>query len=492
MKNEYLRKLNKAFSDFKFFEDGHYYEFKGKQVGISVTRFISEYANEFDKEKVAEIVATKNQKYINDLYKNGLNVEPWELEQYPTNVEYIIEQWELKNQFACAKGHTCHEFAQCLWSHELWKREEFDKSLEFKMAVDTINEQAYYFMNDYCDKLEHLADEFVIGSEEYDIASAIDHLFINKATGGLVLVDYKTNSDIYKNDKFAKDMKIPLSHLKDTKLNHYAIQLSIYRYLVEKYAGILVEEMFIVWFSECNKNYEIIEIPYLKDEVEKILENRRVKNLKSIAVLVLGKSGSGKSSSLRNLSPEEYSLVNPLSKELPFKSKMKGLESDDYKTIKTFIEKTPKKVIVIDDANYLLTNQFMRNHAKGGTGNGVFKVYNEIGDNFWSLIEETEKKVDGHKITFNFMHEEETEDGQIIPKTVGKLLNEKVCIEGLFTIVIRAMYKDGKYIFRLKNSGNDCVKTPMGMFEEEECDNDLSYIIKKIREFYELDEKENE
>ena len=81
------------------------------------------------------------------------------------------------------------------------------------------------------------------------------------------------------------------------------------------------------------------------------------------------------------------------------------------------------------------------------------------------------------------MHEDETESGNIIPKTVGKLLNEKVCIEGMYTIVLRAMYKDGKHIFRLKPDGNDCVKTPIGMFEEEECENDLKYVIKKIREY---------
>ena len=130
------------------------------------------------------------------------------------------------------------------------------------------------FKMDYEDRLEHLADEFVVGSEEYDIASAIDHLFINKLTGGLVLVDYKTNTDIHKNEKYAKNMKVPLQHLKDSTINHYHVQLSIYKYLVEKYTGLKIEEMFIVWFSENNDNYEIIDVPYLKNEVQEILERR--------------------------------------------------------------------------------------------------------------------------------------------------------------------------------------------------------------------------
>ena len=212
--------------------------------------------------------------------------------------------------------------------------------------------------------------------------------------------------------------------------------------------------------------------------------------MKSVSVLIIGKSGSGKSSSLRNLNHEEYSLVNPLKKELPFKTSVKGLESDNYEMIKKFITETPKKIVVIDDSNYLITNQFMRNHAKGGSGGAVFAVYNELADNYWHLVQH-QKNTEGGKIIFNFMHEDETESGNIIPKTVGKLLNDKVCIEGMYTIVLRAMYKDGKHIFRLKTDGNDCVKTPIGMFEEEECENDLKYVVDKIREYYELD-KESE
>lgn len=468
-KEEYLKELNKAFGDFKFYEQDHHYEYKGERVGMSVTRLIEDYTNEFDSQSIAEKVAERDNK----------------------SVQEVLDEWEYKNKFACAKGSTCHEFAQSLWSGNEWNWIDFNDDHDYNMAVIKIQNQAHNFYNDYKDRLEHLADEFVIGSEEYDIASAIDHLFINKLTGGLVLVDYKTNSDIHKNEKYAKKMKVPLSHLKDTTLNHYAIQLSIYKYIVEKYTNLKFEEMFIVWFSENIENYQIIEVPYLKEEVEKILENRRCKNMKSVSVLIIGKSGSGKSSSLRNLSPEEYSLVNPLKKELPFKTNVKGLESDNYELIKKFITETPKKIVVIDDSNYLITNQFMRNHSKGGSGGAVFAVYNELADNYWNLVQH-QKNTEGGKIIFNFMHEDETESGNVIPKTVGKLLNDKVCIEGMYTIVLRAMYKDGKHIFRLKTDGMDCVKTPIGMFEEEECDNDLKYVVDKIREYYELDKNESE
>lgn len=252
-KEEYLKELNKAFGDFKFFDEDHHYEYKGKRVGISVTKLIEEYTQEFDSQAVAERVAKKQGK----------------------SVQEVLDEWEYKNKFACTKGSTCHEYAQTLWKYYegiVFCTDVFDGSKEYMDAVNKIFKQAENFNLDYRDRLEHLADEFVIGSEEYDVASAIDHLFINKLTGGLVLVDYKTNSDIHKNERYAKKMKAPLQHLKDTTLNHYAIQLSIYKYIVEKYTNLQIEEMFIVWFSENNENYKILDTPYLKDEVEKILE----------------------------------------------------------------------------------------------------------------------------------------------------------------------------------------------------------------------------
>lgn len=466
-KEEYLKELNKAFGDFKFFENGHYYEYKGKQVGISVTRFIEQYCNEFDAQAVAEKVAIKQNKIVQE----------------------VLDEWDYKNKFACAKGSTCHEYAQTRWSKELWIPFAFDESVEYNKAVYKIIQQADNFYKDYQDRLEHLADEFVVGSHEYDICSAIDHLFINKLTGGLVLVDYKTNSDIHKTEKYAKDMKVPLQHLKDFTLNHYYIQLSIYKYLVEKYTNLKIEEMFIVYFSENIENYEIIEIPYLYEEVEKILENRRVKNMNSVPVLLLGQSGSGKSTSMRNFTKDEIAVINVLGKPLPFKSDIKAPKIDDYATILNQIKMTKKKTIVIDDANYLITNEFMNKSSVKG-----FDKYNEMGNNFFNLINGI-KNIDGGKTVYLIMHEDTDENGNIKPKTIGKLLDDKVNIQGMFTVCIRSMFDNGNYIFRLKTNGQDCVKTPFGMFENDTMENDLKEFDKVVREYYELDkveEKEEE
>lgn len=461
IKQEILKELNKAFKDFKFFEEDHHYEYKNQMVGISVTKLIETYANEFNAEAVAERVAIRDNKTIQE----------------------VLDEWKYKNEFACKKGTTCHEYAQSLWSGGKVELYSIDDTEEYKNIINKIIKQAFNFEEDFTDRLKHLADEFVIGSEEYDIASAIDHLFINKLTGGLVLVDYKTNSDIHKNERYAKDMKIPLNHLKDTTLNHYAIQLSIYRFIVEKYTNLQFEDMFIVWFSELNEDYEIIKVPYLKDEVEKILENRRCKKMKSVPVLIIGKSGSGKSASLRNFKKDEIAIANVLGKPLPFKSDLEAPKVDDYNIILQAIQKTDKKVIVIDDANYLITNEFMKNSSIKG-----YDKYNDMANNFWNLVNGI-KDVEGGKTVYLIMHEDTDELGNIKPKTIGKLLDDKCNIQGLFTICIRSMYENNQYIFRLKTNGQDCVKTPIDLFDEKQMENDLKLVDQKIREYYELDKE---
>lgn len=494
-KEEYLKELNKAFGDFKFFENGHYYEYKGKRVGISVTRFIEEYCNEFDAQVVAEKVALKNQKYISDLYKHCGQVELWELEQNPITVEGVLQLWEYKNKFACEKGSTCHEYAQSLWSGNEYNELLFDGSKEYLKAVNKIQVQAKQFYKDYQNRLEHLADEFVVGSPEYDICSAIDHLFINKLTGGLVLVDYKTNSDIHKTEKNAKDMKVPLQHLKDFTLNHYYIQLSIYKYLVEKYTNLKIEEMFIVYMSENIENYEIIEISYLEKEVEETLENRRCKNMNGMGVLLMGSSGSGKSTSLRNLPAEETTIINITNKPMPFKNKdgkkivtltdfqregEKELSYEElYKRIISAIKGTKKKIIVIDDSSYMMA---FENFEKA-TNKGYDKFTN-MAKNYYDLIKSAISCGD-EKIVYVITHEEIDDVNQLYrPKTIGKMLSNQLVIEGLFSIVLRSLYKNGEYIFQTQNDGTSVCKSPMDMFESKEMPNDLYEIDKIIREYY--------
>lgn len=203
-------------------------------------------------------------------------------------------------------------------------------------------------------------------------------------------------------------------------------------------------------------------------------------------VMLIGKSGSGKSSSMRNFSHDELALINVNKKPLPFKGSFDStLETTQYDPIMKAIGQTQKKAIVIDDAGYLITNQFMSGH-RDNKGNAVFELYNSLADNFYSLIKFCLERVDKDKVVYFVMHEDKNDFGETKPKTIGKLLDEKVCIEGLFTIVLRAECEDGQYVFHTKTDGLDVTKSPIGMFEEEKIENDLKMVDEKIREYYEL------
>lgn len=212
-----------------------------------------------------------------------------------------------------------------------------------------------------------------------------------------------------------------------------------------------------------------------------------------IPVLVIGKSGSGKSTALRNFDEKELALINVISKPLPFRKKFEStINTDDYQTILKAMYKTNKKAIAIDDAGYLITNQFMNNHSKVGGGNAVFNLYNDLGDKYWTLIEFVKNRLPEDKIVYFNMHEDKNDYGDIKPKTIGKLLDEKVCIEGMFTIVLRCMNDNNKHYFSTQSNGCDVAKTPLEMFEDKEIDNDLKMVDTKIREYYELNQQKEE
>lgn len=209
-----------------------------------------------------------------------------------------------------------------------------------------------------------------------------------------------------------------------------------------------------------------------------------------LPVLIIGKSGSGKSASLRNcVNNDNFNVINVIDKPFPFRGQIKSGATDDYQKVEKWLVKFPARSIVIDDAGYLITNMFMKGHANAGAGNGVFTFYNKIGDHFWNLIEFIKKSVPKEKIVYVIMHEDVDDFGNIKPKTIGKLLDEKVSIEGMFTIVIRCIVENGKHYFVTQSSGTDVAKTPMGMFEELLIDNDITLVDKAIRDYYEMNKE---
>lgn len=203
----------------------------------------------------------------------------------------------------------------------------------------------------------------------------------------------------------------------------------------------------------------------------------------AITVMILGESGTGKSASLRKFDKDELAVVNVIGKPLPFRQKhFETLNSDNYTSIRNFVNATNKKSIVIDDAQYLMANEFMRRANERG-----YDKFTDIGQNFWNLINYCAQKLPDDVIVYFLQHTETTQDGSgIKAKTIGKMLDEKITLEGMFSIVLRTSVDEGVYSFSTQNNGADTVKSPVGMFNDTLIPNDLKMVDNAIREYYDL------
>ncbi|MCO7172529.1 ATP-binding protein [[Clostridium] scindens] len=212
----------------------------------------------------------------------------------------------------------------------------------------------------------------------------------------------------------------------------------------------------------------------------------------AIPVLIIGKSGSGKSASMKRCAGKDFNLVRVLNKPLPFRGKINGWITDDYQIVYKALKSAPAKSVIIDDAGYLITNYFMKNHSTKGKGNDVFGLYNTLGDNFWGLIQYIINEMPADKIVYVIMHEDTDDYGNVKAKTIGKLLDEKICLEGMFTIVLRSVNNLTEHKFITQSDGGAISKSPEGMFEDLEIPNDLLYVDNRIREYYGIQNSKNQ
>lgn len=204
----------------------------------------------------------------------------------------------------------------------------------------------------------------------------------------------------------------------------------------------------------------------------------------AIPVLILGQSGTGKSYSMKNFNEEEICLISVQKALLPFRKKFtETVVTDKYTEIIKAMKATKKKVIIIDDTQYLMCNEFMRRATEKG-----FDKFTEIAQNFWSLVVQEVNNLPADTIVYLLCHTATDENGVEKMKTIGKLVDEKITPEGLFTIVLKTAVSDGNYAFVTQNNGNDTVKSPEGMFSTYAINNDLKYVDEKIRNYYELGE----
>lgn len=209
----------------------------------------------------------------------------------------------------------------------------------------------------------------------------------------------------------------------------------------------------------------------------------------SIAILILGQSGSGKSTSLRNLNPDDVLLIQSINKPLPFRSaKWKPCTKDNpngslfctdkAQSIVHMINATKKPIIVIDDFQYIMANEFMRRSGERG-----FDKFTEIARNAWDIFNAA-VAADANKRIYILSHIEESESGKSKIKTIGKMLDEKITLEGMVTICLQTAVINEQHIFMTKNSGHNTVKSPMGLFDNEHISNDLLDVDKEICAYY--------
>ena len=175
-------------------------------------------------------------------------------------------------------------------------------------------------------------------------------------------------------------------------------------------------------------------------------------------------------------------MVNVAAKPLSFKGKFdEKLTSDSYREIKKLINNTNKKVIVIDDAQYLMANEFMRRATEKG-----FEKFTEIAQNFWDLVQ-TVRNLKEDVVVYFLMHSDRDQFGNEKVKTIGKMLDEKITLEGMFTIVLKTVVQDGKYYFSTQNNGIDTVKSPIGLFDSNLVANNLKAVDNAIRGYYDFE-----
>ena len=205
-----------------------------------------------------------------------------------------------------------------------------------------------------------------------------------------------------------------------------------------------------------------------------------------LPVLILGPSGSGKSASMRNFEPGEVGIFNVASKPLPFRKKLPKLNNAGYKQIIAGLSKPKLKTYVIDDSQYLMAFQMFDKAKEVG-----YNKFTDIALDFRNLIQFIITGVPDDVIVFFLHHTEETDTGKIKAKTIGKMLDNQLTLEGLFSIVLLCETDGQTHKFITQSDGYTTAKSPMEMFPLE-MDNDLKLVDKTIREYYELDRNESE
>jgi hypothetical protein len=192
---------------------------------------------------------------------------------------------------------------------------------------------------------------------------------------------------------------------------------------------------------------------------------------------------------MRNLDPAETLLIQAIRKPLPFRAANWKAFSKDNPTgnvivtdnsvqIISAMQKTRRRIVIIDDFQYILANEFMRRIDEKG-----YDKFNDIGRHAWDIFNAANDGPEDMRV-YILAHSQNDDQGRTKAKTIGRMLDEKITVEGLFTIVLKSIVRDGDFMFSTKNNGADTVKSPMGLFFSDFISNDLAAVDEAIRGFY--------
>ena len=200
-----------------------------------------------------------------------------------------------------------------------------------------------------------------------------------------------------------------------------------------------------------------------------------------LPVLIMGKSGSGKTYSIKEMDPESVGIFSVEKSRLPFRKKFHVAANATYTMIIKALSAPKLKTYIVDDSQYLMANDMFDKAKVAGYGK-----FTDMAKNFRDLIHFINAQVPGDVIVY-FLHHTETDSntGEVKAKTCGKMLDNQLTVEGCFNIVLLATIEDKKHYFVTQSDGTTTAKSPEDMLEEK-IPNDLAAVDSAIREYYEI------
>ena len=247
------------FNKYRFYEGPHIYTCNGVKVGLSVTKLIEEYSDEFDKDKWADICAKREK----------------------ISKQEIIERWDRDNAISKCKGTHIHAYVENILSNKVYSYPQ--REVESQFGEDVLKDMwpkltamADEFTKDISNRLIPIKEELLIGDEDFDICGTVDNLFWNNKTKKIEIFDTKSNKEIKFKSFGDKGMKPPLEHILDCNFYHYSLQLNIYKYILQKNTSLEIGDCRIVWYNINSDKYEIITCKDLYEEAKQMLELRKV------------------------------------------------------------------------------------------------------------------------------------------------------------------------------------------------------------------------